>query len=87
MKPTLLASPQATGYNQDMPRHKSISEQLRQAIMTAPESRYRIARGSGVSEGQLSRFVRGESGLTLDTVDVLAEYLELEVVRRPKRRR
>jgi len=83
---TLLASRQATGYNQDMARHKSISEQLRQAVMTAPESRYHISKATGISQGQLSRFVNHGSRLTLNTVDLLAAHLGLELVQRKRKR-
>lgn len=49
-----------------------ISERLRTAILDATENRRRIAQGTGVSESILSRFVRGEQGITLRTADTLA---------------
>ncbi|HVS72238.1 MAG TPA: helix-turn-helix transcriptional regulator [Phycisphaerae bacterium] len=58
---------------------KTISDQLRAAIIAAPVSRYRIAQETGVSEAALSRFVRGERGLDLTSVDRLAAYLELSL--------
>ncbi len=56
-----------------------ISEQLRQAILAAGVSRYRIAQETGVTEAALSRFVRGERGLDLSSVDKLAAYLNLNL--------
>ena len=50
------------------------------------ESRYRIAQGSGVSAGQLSRLVSGERGLSIESAEKLADYLGLEINIRPKRR-
>ena len=59
----------------------TLSEQLRDAILAAPVSRYRIAKETGVTEAALSRFVRGERGLDLSSADKLAAYLGLELVR------
>ena len=84
---SLLASPLSTGYNSDMAKRKPLSDQLRDAVRNADVTRYRIAQATGVTEGQLCRFVHGQSRLSLDTIDVLAKYLELEVVQRRKSRR
>ena len=58
---------------------KTLSEQLRAAILSAPVSRYRIAKDAGVSEAVLSRFVNGETGLRMVIADRLAVYLKLEL--------
>ncbi len=58
----------------------SVSDRLRAAIAAAPVSRYRMAMETGVSQSVLSRFVRGERGLDLSSVDRLAAYLELDLV-------
>jgi len=55
------------------------SEQIRQAILNCGRTRYWIAKRSGVHQSQLSRFVRGEAMLTLDTLDRVAAVLGLEV--------
>lgn len=57
-----------------------VSDQLRVAILAAGENRHRIALATGVQESTLSRFVRGERGLDLTSVDKLAAYLGLELV-------
>jgi transcriptional regulator with XRE-family HTH domain len=62
-----------------------ISEQLRAALANAGESRYRIAQATGISQAVLSRFVRGECGLSLDYIDVLGEHLGLELRSAAKR--
>ena len=59
---------------------------IQKAVETSGQSRYRIAKGSGVTEGQLSRLVHGERGLSVGTLEKLADYLGLEVVIRPKAR-
>ena len=59
---------------------------MRRAIDESGMSRAEISRGSGVAESQLSRFVRQEHGMSVENLERLAEYLELEIVVRPKRR-
>lgn len=59
---------------------------IRNAIETSGQTRYQIAKGSGVSQAQLSRLVSGEQGMSIANVEKLAKYLNLEVVIRPKRR-
>ena len=66
-------------------RPARISERLRQAIAAAADagiSRYRISKETGVEQSALSRFMSGERGLDLSSVEKLAAYLELELVNR-----
>ena len=58
---------------------------IRRAIEASGQSRYRIAKESGVTAGQLSRLVNGERGLSVETLERLATHLGLEIVVRPKR--
>lgn len=60
---------------------------IQDAIERSGETRYQIAKGSGVSQAALSRFVHGERGLSVDAVQKLADYLELEIIVRAKRTR
>jgi transcriptional regulator with XRE-family HTH domain len=60
-------------------RSKSLSAQLRAAILSAPVSRYRMAKEAKVSQAVLSRFVKGETGLRMAIADRLAFYLKLEL--------
>lgn len=62
-------------------------EAIREAIEASGQSRYRIAKETGIAQSQLSRLVSGERGLDVDTVERLASYLGLEVVIRPIRKR
>ena len=59
---------------------------IRGAIEASGKTRYRIAHESGVAESALSRLMSGERGLSIDAMERLAEYLELEITIRPKRR-
>jgi transcriptional regulator with XRE-family HTH domain len=66
---------------------KTFSDQLRHILNKCGLSRYEIAKRSGVDEAALSRFVNGRRGLTTDTLDRLAEVLDLELVSRRRRKR
>ena len=65
-----------------------LTDQLRRAIETCGETRYAIAIATGVDQSTLSRFVNGERGLSMEAMDALGEYLELEIVtkRRPPKK-
>ena len=67
------------------PKSKPISEQLRDAIRCAGVSRYRISQETGITEAALSRFVNGHAGLSLDSIDTLGIYLELDITARKSR--
>ena len=60
-------------------RAKALSDQLRQAIRDSGQSLCHIAGECGVDDGILSRFMRGERGLTTKTLDRLCAYLGLEL--------
>ena len=64
---------------------EKFSEQLRRAILDCGISRHAISRETGVAESILSRFIRGERGLSSGSIDPLMEFLGLEV--RPRRKR
>jgi len=65
-------------------KHLSLTEQLRQAIETCGESRYAVAKATGIDQSALSRFMSGERGVSMRNLDALGEYLGLELL--PKRR-
>ena len=60
---------------------------IRKAIEASGKTRYRIAKESGVAQSQLSRLMSGERSLSVETLERLAECLELEIVIRPVRRK
>lgn len=64
---------------------EDFSEKLRRAIIDSGRSRYEISQQTGIAESVLSRFVRGERGLSLQSVDVLVRFLGLEVRQRKDR--
>ena len=62
-------------------------EAIKKQVETSDKTRYRIAKESGVTASQLSRLMSGERGLSIESLEHLADYLGLEVILRPKRRR
>ncbi|NUQ63988.1 MAG: helix-turn-helix domain-containing protein [Pirellulales bacterium] len=70
-----------------MKTSKPLTEQLRQAIIESGETRYKISKATGIGQDVLSRFVHGERGLSMDVMDTLGQYLELELRRRPAKRK
>ena len=61
----------------------TVTTTLREALKTCGVSRYRVSADTGIPPPTLHRFVVGESRLRSDNIDMLAEYLGLEL--RPKR--
>jgi transcriptional regulator with XRE-family HTH domain len=61
---------------------KPIERAIRQAIQAKKVTRYRVAADSGVDYAALSRFLAGKASLKLESIELLAEYLDLEL--RPK---
>ena len=57
------------------------------AIEASEKSRYRISKDTGISQAQLCRLLTGERGLSIAALERLADYLGMEVVVRPKRKR
>ena len=73
----MLAKVQASPYNGGMRR--KLTDQIRDAVDASGKSRYSICREIDLNQGTLSRFMRG-GGLSLDTLDKLAEHLGVEAV-------
>lgn len=58
-----------------MPRRKTITDELRAAIRSAGKrgiTRYRIAKITGLSQGQLSRFMAGQYSMRLTNAEKIA---------------
>lgn len=65
-----------------MPKKKqrlSLSDELRQAIERSDMSRYGIWQKTGIDQGSLSKFMDGERGLSIESVDKLADLLGLHI--------
>jgi transcriptional regulator with XRE-family HTH domain len=66
-------------------KRTKMSDCVRAEIERSKFSRYRIAKETGIGESTLSRFMASETGLSMDALDALFQFFELEVV--PKRRK
>ena len=64
---------------------KKLSDQLRRAIASSGHTRYRISQETGINEAALGKFFHGERGLSLESIDRLAEFLNLQLVVRKTR--
>lgn len=62
-------------------------EQIRQVVEESGETPHTIAKGSGVDKGQLSRLLNRRRAISIETAERLLDYLGLEIVIQPKRRR
>lgn len=58
----------------------TFAETILKAIQDSGLSVYAVAKGSGVSQPILHRFVAGERGLNLDTAGKLCKFLGLMLV-------
>jgi len=63
-------------------RRQKVTDAVRRAIQESGVSRYRICGAAGIDKASISRFMAGKTGLTLATLDALADVLGLAVVAR-----
>ena len=64
-----------------------LSDQIRQAVEGCGMTRYRISRETGVDQATLSRFMSGERGLPMKTLDRLADFLDLNLTAGKRKRK
>ena len=76
-----VATRQPIGYTAAM---SQLVDAIRGAIEASDQTPAAIARGAGVAKSQLSRLLSGERGLSVDTLEQLADYLELRITIEPK---
>jgi transcriptional regulator with XRE-family HTH domain len=58
---------------------RTFADVIRRAVEDSGRTAYAIALESGVSQAVLSRFLRGERGINLDTAEKLCRALGLEL--------
>lgn len=63
---------------------KSVLDTMRTEVDMCGKSRYRISKDTGISQSLLCRLMNGERGLSIENLELLAEYLELDIVIKPK---
>jgi plasmid maintenance system antidote protein VapI len=55
-------------------------DQIRQAIRDADCSCYAIWQATGIDQAVLSKFLKGERGMSLESIDKVAHFLDLQIV-------
>ena len=72
-------------------RRAKLSDQIRRTVDDCGQSRYRISKETGIDASTLSRFMSSERGLPMNTLDKLADYLDLNITvgkgRKPRKSR
>ena len=63
-----------------MATKRTFSDDLREAIRRCGKTRYRISQDTGVSEAVLCKFMQGQRGMLLPSIDKLYAYLGLRLV-------
>lgn len=61
-------------------RRKRLSDQVRDAVARSTKTRYAISQETDIDAGSLCRFVQGKVGLSMDSLDRLADCLGLHIV-------
>ena len=63
----------------------TLSKQLRWYVKNCGVSTYRLERETGIHNSALSRFLRGERGLSVASMDTMGKFLKLVLVcKRPQ---
>jgi transcriptional regulator with XRE-family HTH domain len=62
-----------------MMRAKSFSDEIRDAVRRSGRTGYEISAAMNMAPSTLHRFVHGESGLSIASLDKLAEVLDLHI--------
>ncbi|MCH8854562.1 MAG: helix-turn-helix transcriptional regulator [Planctomycetes bacterium] len=69
------------------PRRKSLGDRLRKAASSSGRTTYSLAKGSGLTQSAMYRFMSSECTLSLGSAELLADELDLTIELVPKRGR
>lgn len=78
-----VADQQRTWYTRKMAK---LTDSIRAAVKAHDQTAYAIAKGANVARSQISRLLSGESGMSVDTIERLADYLGFQITIEPKRK-
>lgn len=62
------------------PKRKTLSDELRDAVEQSGLTRYAIWQETGIDQGTMSKFMAGNRGLSIESIDKLADLLGLHIV-------
>jgi transcriptional regulator with XRE-family HTH domain len=68
-------------------KRTNLSDEIRKAVDSCGQTRYVIAKATGIDQSTLSRFMAGERGIPMKTLDTLAYYLDLHIFTGKARRK
>jgi hypothetical protein len=60
-------------------KREKLSDQVRWAVAASGRSRYSICKALGLAQATMSRFMSGKGGLAMDSLDALADLLDLNI--------
>jgi len=60
-----------------------IFNEIRNAIEASSKTRYRLWKETGIKQSQLSRLMSGQTGVSVENLEKLADALGLEIIIRP----
>lgn len=60
------------------------SERLRKIILDSGIPRLQISKATGIDPAVLHRFVKGQRGLSIESIDALALFFDLKVIAKRK---
>ena len=69
------------------PRRKSLADRLRKAASSSGRTTYSLAKGSGLTQSAMYRFVSRENNLSMGSAELLADELGFTIELVPKRGR
>ncbi len=70
-----------------MPMMPTIYDEIRNAIKRSEKSRYRMAIETGIGESQLCQFMAGNKGLSVESLEKLANCMDLAITIKPMKKR
>ncbi len=65
----------------------AIYDAIRKVIAESGKTRYRLWQETGISQAQLCEFLHGRRGMSMVSLETLAEALGLEIIVRPAKRK
>ncbi len=66
-------------------RRLKLSDQIRRAVDGSDLSRSRFCKDLGLAEATMSRFMSGRGGLSMETLDALADFMNLNITNGKRR--
>jgi predicted XRE-type DNA-binding protein len=64
-----------------------VLDQIREAIRTSGKSCYRISLDTGIAKDRLSKLMNKRNGLSIQSLEQLADYLGLEITIHPPKKK